>query len=177
MLSIERYLGAYRPIFHRRSITRRKLLTLLAIIVISSAIICIISRNGLAFSFSMGLLILLDLYSPIFMFVNLKLFILARKLHRERVISQGKKKTINFKSISTGLWAVACTMLLSIPSSVYISFKRAGKSTNILAFFWAITCITMNSTFNSLISFWKNNVLRSEGIKILKTLKNRLIGS
>jgi hypothetical protein len=29
----------------------------------------------------------------------------------------------------------------------------------------------MNSTFNSLIFFWKNKILRTEGMKIIKGLK------
>jgi hypothetical protein len=35
----------------------------------------------------------------------------------------------------------------------------------------------MNGTFNSLIFFWKNKILRTEGIKTLKRLRNCLAGS
>jgi hypothetical protein len=40
--------------------------------------------------------------------------------------------------------------------------------------YWANTIAATNSTLNCLIFFWKNDVLRGEGKKILKTLKNRL---
>ncbi len=35
----------------------------------------------------------------------------------------------------------------------------------------------MNSSFNSLIFFWKNKILRAEGMKILNTMKGRVFGS
>jgi hypothetical protein len=37
--------------------------------------------------------------------------------------------------------------------------------------FWAKTITLMNCTFNSLIFYWKNKVLRTEGLKVLKSLK------
>jgi hypothetical protein len=40
--------------------------------------------------------------------------------------------------------------------------------------FWSVTVATANSTLNCVIFFWKNDVLRGEGKKVLKTLKNRL---
>ena len=180
VMSIERYLGAYYPIFHRTSVTRRRLLTLLAILLIPLAFMYIISRNGLVIPVVAFELIFMALFLPPFMFVNFKLFIIARKVHRKRVISPaGTKTTMNFKTISTGLWMVACLMLLYIPFSFVIAFTLVEKSSNTLrlSYIWALTCITMNSTLNSLIFFWKNKVLRTEEIKILKSLKDRLVGS
>ena len=176
VMSIERYLGAYYPIFHRTSVTKRRLLTLLAILFILGTVMYIISRNDLVISNPVTLAILLALLAPPFMFVNFKLFIIARKIHRQRAISPAKRATINLKNISTALWAVACLMLFSVPASFYIIFSLAEKSTNSiqLSYIWFNICATMNCTFNSLIFFWKNKVLRTEGIKILKTLKDRL---
>jgi hypothetical protein len=36
---------------------------------------------------------------------------------------------------------------------------------------WGSTLLSMNSTFNCLIFYWKNKILRQEGMKILKGLK------
>ena len=177
VMSIERYLGAYYPIFHHTSVTRRKLLTLLAILLVPSAVTYMISKYGVI-SYPMFFLIFMVIFVPPFIFVNFKLFAIARKLHRGRAVSSGKRATINLKNISTALWVVVCLMLFSIPISFKIAFSLAEKSSNTigLSYIWAFTCITMNCTFNSLIFFWKNKVLRTEGIKILKTLKNRLVG-
>ena len=140
-------------------------------------IISIVS-NGLVVPRAMFFLVFKGSYLPPFVFINFKLFVIVRKVKREREASPGKR-TINLKNISPGLWAVACLFLLTIPGCFYIAFDFAEKSTNtlILSSTWALTIYTMNCTFNSLIFFWKNKVLRAEGTKILKTLKDRLVGS
>jgi hypothetical protein len=40
-----------------------------------------------------------------------------------------------------------------------------------LAAMWAIAISLMNCTFNCLIFSWKNKVLRTEGLKVLKSMK------
>ena len=42
VMNMERYIGAYYPIYHRTSVTRRRLITLLAILLIASAFMYII---------------------------------------------------------------------------------------------------------------------------------------
>ena len=170
VMSIERYLGAYYPIFHRTSVTRRRLLTLFAIFLIVFAVMYIISSYDLVISTEVFVIIFMVLFFTPFMFVNFKLLTIARKMHR--AVSPGKKTTINLKNISTGLWAVACTLVLTILNSVFVAFNLAEKSTNTkqLSYIWMLTCNTMNCTFNSLIFFWKNKVLRTEGMKIVKTV-------
>ena len=179
VMSIERYLGVYYPIFHYTSVTRRRLLTLLAILLILTTVMLTISRGDLVISSSLVILILMALFLPPFIFVNFKLFIIARKVHRERAIPEKKRKRKNLKNISAALWVVGCLILLYLPTSVNIAFNLAGKSFNTIRFssIWALTCSTMNCTLNSFIFFWKNKLLRTEGIKILKTLKDRIFGS
>ena len=180
VMSIERYLGVYYPIFHRTSVTRRRLLTLLAILLILSGILGTISTNDLVIYRERLLIIFIVVFLPPFLFVNFKLLIIAAKEHRKRTVSPGlKRAAASFKYISMGLWVVACVMLLSIPSGFLIAFNLAEKPTNTvrLSYIWALTSATMNCTFNSLIFFWKNKVLRTEGIKILEMLKIHIEGS
>ena len=179
VMSIERYLGACYPIFHHTSVTRRRLLTFLAILLIPITVMLTISSGGLVISSSLSLLILMALFLPPFIFVNFKLFVIARKVHRERAVSQEKRNRKNLKNISTALWVVGCLMLSFVPTSLNIAFNLAEKSLNTRRFstIWGLTFITMNCTLNSLIFFWKNKVLRTEGIKILKTLKDRVVRS
>ena len=179
VMSIERYLGAYYPIFHHTSVTRRRLLTFVAILLISTTVMFTISSGSLVISSSLNLIIVMALFLPPFIFVNLKLFIIARKVHRERAVSQEKRNRKNLKNISAALWVVGCLMLLYLPTSLNIAIKLVGKSLNTIRFstIWGLTFTTMNCTLNSLIFFWKNKVLRTEGIKILKTLKDRIVRS
>ena len=43
-----------------------------------------------------------------------------------------------------------------------------------VARYWTSTVANANSTLNCLIFFWKNDVLRKERVKVLKSLKNCL---
>ena len=177
VMNIERYLGVCYPIFHCTSITKPRILILLAILPIPTAAMHIISRNSLVISTAVFLTIFAVLVFPPFMFVNFKLFTIVQKVHRERIVSPEERKAINFKNISTGVWAVIFLMSLSVPNGFYFGFNFVEKSANIirLSHIWAFTCNTMNCTLNSLIFFWKNKVLRTEGMKILKTLKDHLV--
>ena len=179
VMNIERYLGAYYPIFHYTSVTRCRLLAVFAILLMPSAVMYLLSSISLVVSGAIFYLIFIVLHIPLFAFVNFKLYAIARKVHHERAVSSGKRTSKNLKNISLGLWAVACLMLSSIPCSFYIAFHLAQASPNtlILSHIWTITVHTTNCTWNSFIFFWKNKVLRTEGIKILKTLKDRLVGS
>ena len=181
VMNIERYLGAYYPFFHRRSVTRHRLLTLLVILLIFQATLHAISINDMIISRTLVLIIFIILVFPILVYVNFKLFKISREVRRREATSPEKRTTINLKSISTCLLVVVCVAALSIPASVYLVFNITSESKPIsnarLSYIWSTTFYTINCTFNSLIFFWKNKVLRKEGIKILKTLKHRLVRS
>ena len=180
VMSFERYLGAYYPIFHRSSVTRRRLLTLIAILVVLHATLIIISANDWVTSTAVVTIVFMAILFPPFFFINYKLFTISRKVHRINAISSEKRTIKNLKNINTCLLVVACVVILSIPLTSYIVFSLVEKSTtnNVrLCYFWAGSVCAMNSTCNSLIFFWKNKVLRTEGVKILKTLKDRIFGS
>ena len=176
VMTFERYLGTHYPIFHHTSVTRRRILTLLATLLTILTGIYMISRNDLIISGSRastisGFLILLSLF-----YLNIKLFTISRKVRRQK-----NKATISLKGVSSCLLVVTCHGVLLMPTFVHVAVSVSTTSKQAtgrkLAFFWAITSFSMNATFNSLIFFWKNKVLRKEGIKILKTLKSRLTGS
>ena len=87
------------------------------------------------------------------------------------------KKSFSLKNISTCSLAVACLFLLSIPVFVYILLRRTSKQTEFtldnaeLTLLWSRTTVSMNSTFNCLIFYWKNKALRTEGMKVIKSMK------
>jgi ABC-type spermidine/putrescine transport system permease subunit II len=90
----------------------------------------------------------------------------------------GLRKSANLKNISSCLLAVACLVCLYLPMSVYIalSITEESASTNLkISWLWTKTIITTNSTFNCLIFFWKNNILRTEGIRVIKVLKSVVV--
>ena len=179
-MCIERYLGVYHPIFHKTSVTRRRLLTLLAILIILPAALLIISRNDLIISGPVALGIFMVMFLPPFIFFNYKLFKISRKMCRQNAISPEQRRRLSLKHINTCLLAVACLLILSIPASFRVVFSLVEGSTSEnarLSSQWAATTLVMNCSFNSFIFFWKNKVLRDEGKKIIKKLKDRVLGT
>ena len=178
VMNIERYLGVYYPFFHRTSVTRHRLLTLLAVLCILPIILFMISLNDLVISFSVGLIIFFAIVFPPIIFLNYKLFKISRKVRRNNTASpEPSTLHVNLKNIHTCLLAVACLVLMYIPTFFFIAFNIVEKPTSenvSMSKTWSGNVATANSTLNCLIFFWKNDVLRREGKKILKTLKNRL---
>ena len=180
VMCIERYLGLYHPIFHKTSVTRRKLLTLLAALIILLTILFILSLNHSVISFSVALTIFMAIFIPPFIFFNYKLLKISRQMRRHNATTSERRRKNSLKNINTCLLAVACLVFLSVPASVYTAFSKGKVSTSdstTLSLVWATTAHVINCSFNSLIFFWKNKILRSEGIKIIKKMKDRVLGS
>ena len=179
VMSIERYLGAYYPVLHHTSVTKRRLLILLAMLLSFQTILNVICINDVIISRALALLIFLVAIFPPVVYLNFKLFKISSEIRRRKETLSEEKTALNLKSISACLLAVACLVVLSVPSSVYIVFTINTENKQVsnarISRIWVVTIFTINGTLNSLIFFWKNKVLRAQGIKILKTMKNRLV--
>ena len=80
----------------------------------------------------------------------------------------------------TCLLTVACLVFFSVPMSCSIAFGLFEGMTSdnaIASGLWAESTFVMNCSFNSLILFWKSKVLHSEGAKIIRKIKDRVLGS
>ena len=161
VMNLNRFLATYYPIFHRTSVTKGRLLTLLAILITVEITMVLISFTDLVIPFEVGLLIFIIIIFLPMLFVNYKLFTIARKSRRNNAISPEMKKTVLSKTISSCLLAVVCFVVLNIPVFVYIGLtitltkKEFTLDNAILPGFWAATIASMNSTFNCLIFYWK----------------------
>ena len=176
VMNFDRYLATYYPIFHRTSVTKRKLLTLFATMIVVELTLYLVSINDFVFSHSVFVLIGLIIIFPPMLFINYKLFIIARKSRRSNGISPEMKKTFSLKNISSCLLAVACFVMLSIPAFTHIGLRMTSKKQSLLdnkdiAGLWSKTIASLNSTFNCLIFYWKNKILRAEGMKVIKGMK------
>ncbi len=178
VMNIDRYLATYYPIFHRTSVTKGKLLTLLSTLIVGEIALYLMYICGRVISYPVFVLIFFIIIIPPMLFVNYKLFIIARKSRRNNGISSEMKKTFSLKNISSCLLAIACFVLLSIPTFVYIGLRiNSGFSWTLgdtdIAGLWATTITSMNSTCNCLIFYWKNKILRTEGMKLIKGFRIR----
>ncbi len=178
VMSFDRYLATSYPIFHKTSVTKGRLLTLLAILIIvemASAVMCL---NDFVISKQVHVLIFFILFTPPMLFINYKLFLVVKRSRRNKRISPERKNyTFSLKNISSCLLVVACYAVLSIPAFVYVGLTINWSETSVtlddanLAGIWSRTIISMNGTFNCLIFYWKNKALRSEGLKVVKSMK------
>ena len=181
VMCIERYLGVYYPIVHKTSVTRRRLLTLLAIFtILPTTLIILVSTNDKVFSPAVALSVFMMMFLPPFIFFNYKLFKISKKLRRQNATSPELRRRISLKNISTCLLAVASYLICSISVSSYIAFRLLEETMTdkvIVSEMWSTTAYVINCSFNSLIFFWKNKVLRDEGKKIINQIKDRVLRS
>ena len=108
VMNFDRYLATSYPIFHRTSVTKGRLLTLLAILIIVEAILRAMSVNDLLISDQMHDVIFSILFIPAMLFINYKLFLVIRKSRKNKRISPEIKKTFSLKNISSCLLACSC---------------------------------------------------------------------
>ena len=135
------------------------------------------SVNDFVISYQVHAVIFSLFLIPPMLFINYKLFLVVRKSRKNKRMSPDMKKTFSLKNISSCLLVVACVVVISIPWCVYIGLRiNSPETTNTLdnatlAGLWGKTISLMNCTFNCLIFYWKNKVLRTEGLKVLKSMK------
>ena len=120
VMNVDRYLATYYCIFHRTSVTKGKLSTLVIFLVIIQIIVTATSTNELIISYQVRLLIFGIVFISPMLFINYKLFKIARKSRRNNGISPEMKKSFSFKNVSSFLLIVACLMAVYIPTFIYI---------------------------------------------------------
>ena len=183
-LNIERFLALAYPFFHERMVTKERLmyfLVLLQFLTIALTTLTFRDRILPKDKVMIGFLIFLLL---LFVYLNYRTFMIARsKRKNEKVaptndLPELKKTRFNLRKMSTCSLAVVCFFACSFPGIVYflyvsISETPLSHENDKVFLSWAGTTGCANSTFNCLILFWRNTVLRREGMKIIKNIQSR----
>ena len=133
VMNFDRYLATSYPIFHRTSVTKGRLLTLLAILITVKVILLLISFNDFVIPYQVGLLIFFIILIPPMLLMNYELFTVARKSRRRNGISPEIKKTFSWKNRSSCLLAAVCFVVLNIPVFVYIGLRTTLTKKNLLS--------------------------------------------
>ena len=187
---LERYLALVHPFFHEKFVTKSRLLTAFVLFQIPCGVVHILWMNIQHLS-------LLIYYAPFGIFsiliciLNFKLFYIAKTLRKLALVNLGNYlrgsdseplRTVNrwkfpltlasLGKISTCSLAVVCLFLCHIPTLVNIALKIAKEAgqrdqSAVVVEVWAETFLTINSTLNCSIFFYKNSVLRRHGAKYL----------
>ena len=127
VMNFDRYLATYYPIFHRTSVTKGKLLTLLGVLIVVELTLLLLSTKDFVITHPIAVLVYFIIISPPMLFINYKLFVITRKSRRNNGLSPEIKNTFSWKNVSSCLMAVICFVVLSIPVFVYSGLRTASK--------------------------------------------------
>ena len=169
VMNIDRYLAISYPLFHKLQVTKQRLMALLGVFLI-----IILIERVLAYKNIFGIIcyaaeaVLVGVFLVVIFIVNYKIYKIAKTARRGLVTG-----------ISTCILAIACFILFSLPLIIYSAIQFTPEilheENGMLFSLWASTFACINSSLNCLIFCWKDNSLRREGTKILKSLVNEII--
>ena len=181
-LNIERFLALSYPFFHERMVTKERVVYFLVLQQFSGILLSILTFRDIILSRPMVMIFALSFVLSLFLYINCRIFIIARLKRRSGKIApsnhrEQKRTKFNLKKMSTCSLAVVCFIVCSFPEYFYwiyllTSETQLHENTNTFRL-WSGTMVGANSTFNCLILFWRNTVLRREGMKIVKKLQSR----
>lgn len=174
VMTVDRYLAITRPVFHKTSVTKQRLMAFLVIMLllfIAFGVVRSIKNFQAAYYVSVLVLIL---FIPLLLlaFMNFMMFSIAVKTRQNREASESKGRLKLLKKNSTCLLTVACFFVCVTPMIMYaalraISSPLLDEDLLLLIRLYVNTGLTMNSSLNCLIFFWKNRILRAEGKKLV----------
>ena len=181
-LNIERFLALNYPFFHQISVTRRRVLLFLMTVFFLFTLGIALSFNSLVIPVYTLLTAYFSILLLVFLYLTYGILRIA-KMKRDPIVPETPNqndKAAKFRglsilrNISTCYLAFLCFIAVSVPSVIFCGFcsGRSAPNKNICNGtyeHWVITVVTMNSTFNCLIFFWRNTILRREATKVLKS--------
>jgi hypothetical protein len=188
-LNVERFLALTRPFFHQASVTKTRLLCFQAFwtVITVGPTLVLLHFNAEMYS-NIVVAAVFPLLMLVFIYLNYEMFKIAKsKRGNERVVpttatsmdGNRRKRILNLKNISTCYLAVSCFFVCSCPQIIFSALHLASETLLserqfLLFHLWSSTFISLNSTFNCVIFFWRNSVLRREGMKIVNAFKRRV---
>ena len=84
VMNFDRYLATSYRIFHRTSVTKRRLLTLLAVLIIFEITLTVMTVNDFVISYQVHGVIFCLLLIPLMLFINYKLFLVVMKSRKKQ---------------------------------------------------------------------------------------------
>ena len=191
ILNLERYTAIIHPIWHRKKVTKRRLMYIWAILWL------VIVVNTVSFFLywrlsTMITIILISTLCLTSLFTYISIFRIARKRknntpcnalgdHTNCDNCQGSGNMAAFlrelKMAKTYFTIVVLGFLCFVPAAIVLrAFKypwnESEKEPSAIAYTWAKTLTSTNSTLNCLIFFWANKMLRREALKRVKNFSS-----
>ena len=188
-LNAERFLALTCPFFHQASITKTRVIYFQAIFaIIPVGLSALLHVNQSKIIANVAIAVYFPLLLFLFIYSNYKIFTIAKsKRQDERVApttgttvdEKRNKQFLKLKNISTCCLVVACFFFCSCPQIIASALRLSSKTSLydrqvLLLNLWSNTFISLNSTFNCVIFFWRNSILRREGMKIVNAFRRRV---
>ncbi len=190
-LNVERFLALICPFFHQASVTKTRLVCFLAFVTIMiGGPPALVYFNGKRTIVDILIAVYILLVLFLIIYGNYRIFTIAKSKREDRRVApttagrstdeSRKRRILNLKNISTCSLAVGCFFVCSCPQIINSSLLSASETPfydqQVLLFpLWSHTFLSINSTFNCLIFFWRNSILRREGTKIINALRAHVI--
>ena len=124
------------------------------------------------------IIVFILLFLVLFVYLNYNMFIIAKSKSKveNSAATQGdkesKRRKLNFKNISICSMAISCFFICALPQIIFLILRSTNTLSNerdIYEFkLCAITLFNINFTLNCLIFFWRNSILRREGMRTVK---------
>ena len=191
-MTLERYLALVYPFFHQKNATMPRLIAVLILLQLPFAFVFISARffhSGLGTETT--LVVLVGSLFLITFYLNFKLCCIARNLHRRMIIPLGSfdgpeaegrinvtrmsqtKSKVSLEKTSACVLAVGCLFVCYFPRILVFGFVHTKQAdinadeTLRIIYLWTTTIVTINSSLNCLIFFYKNSVLRRLGMDVV----------
>ena len=186
LLTFERYLSILHPIVHRSRATKARMLACACCAVIFVTITGPLIRliSGKLHTAMNAVIVLFFLVFNTFAYTRIYFAVKKMKFSNDGVGDysteqksskmEEKRKSLRERSLakSCGLVVLLCYFCY-IPFSVcYLYFVKDPVNFR-LAICWSGILVTLNSSLNSLVFFWKRPLLRQEALSILKKISNK----
>ena len=186
-MTLERYLALAYPYFHESSVTKSRMIAVFMLLQLPFGIpyFAFLTKSQETY-LEPCLLAPVAAVFIVIVFLNYKIFSMVETLRQRMNITLGhfndpaveesiivKKPTLSMGKVSTCLLAVVCLSACYFPPIVLFFLRRTttivdDKEISTTLRLSGDTLLTINSTLNCLIFFYKNSTLRRRGIKIMK---------
>ena len=196
ILNMERYTAIIHPFWHRKKVTKRRLMFIWAILWL----ITVVNTVSLFLYWRLCTIITITVisilcctslltYTSIFRVARKRKGITARNtlgLHNNSGKRQGEVSgnmaafLRELNVAKTYFLIVVLAFVCFLPGGIFFIIERCKSSWSeteteqiSTALIWILTLISMNSTLNCLIFFWANKMLRREAMKHFKNFLNK----
>ena len=184
IMNFERYLAIVHPIFHRTKVTKGRLLKCLTVLWLFTGALVVafvfypfdVLEKFLTVEMLLIMAALVYIYSRIY-FTSKRSFQNFRRTNRinsspqDQGTSQSEREQHlrNIRLVKSCFIVVVCYCICFLPFTV-LNDNFLNNNHGKLIRPWLLTLNLSNSTFNSLIFFWRNKLLRREAKRVLKQM-------